>query len=521
MLKLFIADDEQNIRDGLKFILDWESLGLRLCGEASTGKDAVRQIEDLIPDVVLLDIKMPGLTGLEVMEEVRRNFFRRGIQFPAFIILSGYSEFDYARKALNLGARAYILKPVDEDELERAVVSSCGQINRIRGLEETSRRSEESSVRNFLMNMLHSGNPPDTSEVEGSAFLSDAGSAEYICVLFSPSYCASGDPSALSRLADESFRFFSRVVLNISGGIVTVLRTSNSEAVGNSIARAARQHPERTFICRGGTGIGYGGILASYRDAISLVPVLFYMSGEPCVSRPFLQSAASSCPVVTSSPEEEYGSLIDSLLFCIETYNKERMETELEKLRNRMRIVTRPQEDTRRDLIYCLVELRGRLKKKYQERDITDGETFDVVPGILENRTFDESFFYLRKVVNSMLENFSFNTSDSVIVKVIAYVQSNYMSDLKLELLGDMFNCNSAYLGKRFRKYTGVQFNTYLDNLRIEESKRRLRETDLKVYQISKLVGYSNTDYFFMKFKKHTGITPREFKRRVEAGEEL
>ncbi len=519
MLKLFIADDEQNIRDGLKFILDWKSLGLKLCGEASTGKDAVRQIEDLIPDVVLIDIKMPGLTGLEVMEEVRRNFSRRGIQFPAFIILSGYSEFDYARKALNLGAVAYILKPVDEDELEKAVTSSCGQINRIRGLEENSRRSEENSVRNFLMNMLHSGSRPDTSEVEGSVFFSDAGSAGYICVLFSPSYCASGDPVALSRLADECFRFFSRVVLNISGSIVTVLRTSNSEAVENSIARAARQHPERTFICRGRTGTGYEGILSSFRDAVSLVPALFYMSGEPCITVGFIQAAVSPCG--DSSPEEGYDSLIDSLIFCIETYNKDRMETELENLRSRMRIVTKPQEDTRRDLIYCLVELRNRLQKKYQERDITDGETFDVVPGILENRTFDESFFYLRKVVNSMLENFSFNTSDSVIVKVIAYVQSNYMSDLKLELLGDMFNCNSAYLGKRFRKYTGVQFNTYLDNLRIEEAKRRLRETDLKVYQISKLVGYSNTDYFFMKFKKHTGITPREFKRRVEAGEEL
>ena len=98
------------------------------------------------------------------------------------------------------------------------------------------------------------------------------------------------------------------------------------------------------------------------------------------------------------------------------------------------------------------------------------------------------------------IENFNFNTADSVIVKVIAYVKANYTQDLKLEVLGQMFNCNSAYLGKRFKKYTGQQFNTYLDNLRIEDAKDKLLNTDLKIYQISKLVGYAKTDYFFMKF---------------------
>ena len=79
-----------------------------------------------------------------------------------------------------------------------------------------------------------------------------------------------------------------------------------------------------------------------------------------------------------------------------------------------------------------------------------------------------------------------------------------------------MFNCNSAYLGKKVKKYTGLQFNTYLDNLRIEEAKNKIKNTDLKIYQISKLVGYANTDYFFMKFKKNTGYTPKEYKKLLE-----
>ena len=121
--------------------------------------------------------------------------------------------------------------------------------------------------------------------------------------------------------------------------------------------------------------------------------------------------------------------------------------------------------------------------------------------------------------ISLVLENFNTNTATSTITKVIAYIKTNYADDLKLETLGQMFYCNSAYLGKKFKEHTGVQFNTFLDQIRIEEAKKRLTETDLKVYQISKLVGYANTDYFFMKFKKYTGLTPKEFKAGLkEAG---
>jgi two-component system response regulator YesN len=127
----------------------------------------------------------------------------------------------------------------------------------------------------------------------------------------------------------------------------------------------------------------------------------------------------------------------------------------------------------------------------------------------------------LKQILFTFLENFNFNTTESVIVKLIAYLKNNYSEDLKLEILGDMFNCNSAYLGKKFKKYTGVQFNTYLDNIRIDVAKEKLRTTDLKIYQISKLIGFTNTDYFFMKFKKYTGLTPKEYKIQCQDGKRI
>lgn len=116
METLFIADDENAIREGLKQIIDWNALGFTLCGEASNGKDALAQILALSPDLVLLDVKMPGLHGTEVIRQAREAGFT-----GKCIILSGYADFHYAQEAIRSGVRFYLTKPIDEDELLETV----------------------------------------------------------------------------------------------------------------------------------------------------------------------------------------------------------------------------------------------------------------------------------------------------------------------------------------------------------------------------------------------------------------
>ena len=131
MLKLLIADDEESIRNGLKCIVDWESLGFTVCTEAANGNEAVQSIKEYWPDLVLLDIKMPGKTGIEVLEEISSYSKAQNLEMPSFLILSGFSQFEYAQKALNYGAKGYLLKPVDEDELVEKVNIISREISRI------------------------------------------------------------------------------------------------------------------------------------------------------------------------------------------------------------------------------------------------------------------------------------------------------------------------------------------------------------------------------------------------------
>ena len=112
MYKVFLVDDEPSIREGLTTIIDWAEYGFEVIATAASGREAITRFDELKPDLTIIDIRMPGMTGLDVIEEVRK-------QHPGshFLILSGYADFDYAKKAISFGVDGYLLKPVDEEEI--------------------------------------------------------------------------------------------------------------------------------------------------------------------------------------------------------------------------------------------------------------------------------------------------------------------------------------------------------------------------------------------------------------------
>lgn len=514
MLKYLIADDEEIIRNGLKYIIDWEDCGFRFCGEASNGKDAVSQIIDLQPDLVMLDIRMPGLSGIEVMNQINEYFNKKNLPVPAFIILTGFSEFEFAKDALNYGAKAYLLKPVDEIELEKNVRNIAKEISRQRNLEETSKNAKIIETKEYLLKLIQTEAISGFKNPADANFFDNSENSNFQAIIFSMDYYNQKNRKELEQAIFNYFSFFTKVLINQKNEIILILKTKNQTAANNCIERAANLFESRTFITSGNNLIGLEGLVKSYEQALTNKNFLFYYADKKCIFPDDVktQKENESIGKFTSEINEQ----IDKIIFCVETYNKNQLEKIIDYLYEIFYNIEYSESICKKNIIYCLLELRNKLSSKYPEREITDGATFDVVPKILEKKTFEQTFEYFKNILYDFVENFNFNTVDSMIVKVIAYIKSNYNRDLKLENLGEMFNCNSAYLGKKFKKYTGEQFNTYLDNLRIEDAKDKLKNTDLKIYQISKLVGYTNTDYFFMKFKKNTGMTPKEYKSKLE-----
>ena len=516
MLKVLIADDELSIREGLKCVIDWENCGFRICGEATNGIEALNKINELQPDLVLLDIKMPGYTGIEVMKQVDTYCSKMGTPKPAFVILSGFSDFEYAKDALNMGAKAYQLKPVDEELLEKTVKEVAEEIHTQRNLVTTSLNVKKHEVKDYLTRLLKYNDCDIPDELLNEKIFSDSDENNYTSLICAMDFFTSEDKKAdLLKSIKENFSFFTNEILDIDKNIVVIIKTKNTDAIFNSVKRIVKLFQNKTFICVGDAYCGIEGVLKSYKQAESLQNCLFYFSDVPYVNMKIVSSTEKNPILQTSKIVAEE---IPHIVFAIETYDKVKLQSILNKLNEYFHNTNENPDVVKKNVIYCIMETRNKLILKYPERDFSENVSDDFLTDILSKKTFEDVAIYLKQILFTFLENFNFNTTESVIVKLIAYLKNNYSEDLKLETLGDMFNCNSAYLGKKFKKYTGVQFNTYLDNIRIDVAKEKLRTTDLKIYQISKLIGFTNTDYFFMKFKKYTGLTPKEYKIQCQDG---
>lgn len=168
--------------------------------------------------------------------------------------------------------------------------------------------------------------------------------------------------------------------------------------------------------------------------------------------------------------------------------------------------------DIKIQIIYNLMIIRGEIEKKY-------GSLTGQIMKLMEDMNRAEKLNLLMdlycRILQDMSRQIGSDDSGTVIKRMYYYMEKNYSKDLKVEGFAKMFNYNSNYLGKIFRKEMGDSFNNILDTIRIVNAKRLLRETDMKVYQISEQVGYSNIDYFYLKFKKYVGISPKEYKKEM------
>lgn len=120
MIRIVVVEDEILVKKGLILTTDWQKYGCEVVGEATNGLEGIDEITKVIPDIVITDVRMPGLDGISMIEQVKA----KGLK-PEFIIISGYSEFEYARQAVKLGVRDFLIKPIDDEDLEHALLNTC------------------------------------------------------------------------------------------------------------------------------------------------------------------------------------------------------------------------------------------------------------------------------------------------------------------------------------------------------------------------------------------------------------
>lgn len=525
METLFIADDESSIREGLKYIIDWESLGFRLCGEASNGEAALTQILALQPSLVMLDAKMPKMRGTEVIRLARESGYQ-----GKCIILSGYSDFKYAQEAIKGGVSFYLTKPIDEDELCQTVIKIKDTLakERERSSHLTAYKNKAKSV--VLRELMTDTLSMPLSEEDCVHFRLNANSYQVvICEDFhTHSATAPYTFAELLKVTNRDNNIFEH--LEIDGADIVLLKGSlGLNRLNDFLERFEDRTPqpgsplESMFLTYGRPVSSPADIHLSYEDATALLSRRFFCSQEQhAMGFESLPGAFSNIDASTHCntlllDENILRTYSERFVSYIQSYNRKMTVAALSELEESLLKASDSVSDIKLFLTDLYLQIKEMINRNYTSAEIPFTANSTVIEFIGNQNYLYEIIRFLSEQFEMIMNTMGNPSRDTILDDVLYYINHNFRNNIKLESIAPLFGYNSAYLGKIFTKSVGESFNSYIDHKRIDQSKQLLLENNLKVYEIAEQVGYKNVDYFHKKFKKYVGISPAEFRKGQDA----
>lgn len=511
-MKLLIADDEIDVREGIRYLLDWQALGFVICGEGKNGPDTLNKILELRPDVVLMDIRMPKLSGLEVVKASLEQGFA-----GKFIIISGYSDFAYAKEAIHYGVTCYLTKPIDEEELQHAVLEAKEALEQ----EQEQRKklivyrdkARESILSEIILNQA------DYLYLDYHDLCLE--SPVYQIVLYTnynqESFQTAWDFADILRLANKNHNSLDHIVLNRQDVILLkgdFALKRFQELVTHHISQPQKGSPlDSLFLTYGRPVYAIEHIHRSFEDAALLMKRRFFCSYNQHVLG--YQDIPQDYEVNGNSADMEtrYAKRIADY---IQTGNRRMIKEQLQEIRNDLYYANEEVSILKHYLADIMIQVKAIISRTYGSMDIPLPSNAAIISTVEEK-------YYLYEILKFFMVQFemctnaiSSPTRESVMDGILDYISHHYHENLKLGAIAELFGYNSSYLGKIFNKATGKNFNVYIDELRIEHSKALLSSDQYKVYEVAQLVGYSNVDYFHKKFKKYVGASPAEYRKMGE-----
>jgi len=534
MYKAIIVDDEAVVRNGLKNTIDWKEHGFELIGDYANGREAWEAIEQHRPELVISDISMPFMDGLELAGLISAQY-----PYIKIIILTGFDEFEYAQQAIRLKVSDFILKPITAQEIRALLDRVKAEMD-----EETKRREDLSRLTSQLNQSLPLLKERFLERLVAVG-LGRAEIAERFAYFgippISPLYLVMvvdiddfGDRELLSYEHDAEFLRFAAFDIfkeTLEGDTALFFRTREERLVAIvsgqdnesllyeqvfSLAEQVRYHIEKYLKFTVTIGIGRAcanveQLPLSYKSALSVLDYRF-LQGKNRVLSILDMEGKSTSPL---PPNLDWDRKLAS---AVKTGSIQDAYQLIENGVTELKQSLAPIEA-------CFLQMQKvvlSLMNSIQELVVHDQEaSFDrqmKLMDVYKFKTLDEVEAWLKEVVHSVISMIADNRShltNMQIHRAVEYIETNYANEkMSLQDLCRYVLMSTSYFSLVFKQHTGETFIEYLTGVRIGKAKELLHNTTLKFYEIAEQVGYKDPNYFSILFKKHTGMTPKDYREK-------
>ena len=522
--KVFLVEDEIVTREGIRDNVDWEAAGFRFCGEAPNGEAALPLIEEAKPDVLITDIKMPFMDGLQLSKIIRKM-----MPWVKIIILSGHDEFNFAQAAVKLGVTEYLLKPISARDLSKVLKELYKTLDaenqereKLKSLQYKAEDNLVLSREKFLLKLVMGG-ISSADAVEQSRQLGLDIIAHYYLVIF-----------IQVNLRDNSQPFdyyvyqqVEQVVSEFAGNNLDILLTKKGpeELVlllkgdsleqmveeGSFLAGLIKKEVEKITTCNAVVELGQpqdrlGGIHHSFAEAL--------------VKSKVLNTKKQITPEKTEkiSLIKINHAVIEDFLKFGSIYNFDNFFNEnLLPLAHAALQSAAMKHYFFVDIMLAVTQFISDLGGEIENLPLDLQETENILPKFNNIEKIREEIKRIFSTALSFRSDQSSHERVVILQQARAFLEENFSDPkLKMSQIAERFNLSPGYFSTSFRQEFGETFQDYLGDLRIKHAKELLATTNLKCSVIAFQCGYNDAHYFSFVFKNKTGISPQQFRTQIQ-----
>lgn len=509
MIKVLLVDDEVLALNYLKSMISWEENGYQVIGSVTNGNRALELYEKHKPDIVISDIRMVGMDGLELAMHLKEKN-----PDVIVILLSAYKDFEYAKKGIQYGVQNYLLKhELSEETLLR-------ELQQTKKYLDQNLEKEKIYQKYFTNQLIY--NRAESKKTEKI----NLGSRIFLIMVHRNSVFKNGnfhelelDIEGLQTVQEEIEKPLEDTVFYISdikittNNLIILYRIENTVSkykVNTLIEQKTRQIAESLQNTR-----EYGiNVLYSYEISQREISSIFQnMSGHIRYSLFWKRGeryALSKLPDVGIEEKLVWSEWIGDLENAVYEENQDISEL----MTYIFEQITYPvyKLEAAKELFYLLENLLRKIEKK-------EGISRpDVKEEILKIEEIQQYYVSCYVYISQKLHDSESKKYSKLVLNLMRYIRKNYQRELNQELLGDIFQMNGVYLGQLFKKEVGVTCLKYLTNCRIEEAKRLLESGEYSIGEVTEKVGYKTSQYFSQIFVKAVGMKPQEYKNGTKKG---